>query len=77
MLRGLYDRTIRLAEGCRSTWAPGAVSLKLPVFPIPPGAPMILKVAARPRRGCEIAAVATAFAGALGGFVGFAAIGPS
>ena len=72
MLRGLYDRTMRLAEGPRAMWALAAVAfVESSVFPIPPDALMIPMVIARPRRAWAIAAVATA-ASVAGGMAGYA-----
>ena len=72
MLRGLYDRTMRLAEGPRAMWALAAVAfVESSVFPIPPDALMIPMVIARPRRAWAIAAVATV-ASVAGGMAGYA-----
>ena len=72
MLRGLYDRTMRLAEGPRAMWALAVVAfVESSVFPIPPDALMIPMVIARPRRAWAIAAVATA-ASVAGGMAGYA-----
>ena len=72
MLRGLYDRTMRLAEGRHALWALAAVAfVESSVFPIPPDVLMIPMVIARPRRAWVIAAVATV-ASVAGGCLGYA-----
>ena len=72
MLRGLYDWTMRLAEGPRAMWALAVVAfVESSVFPIPPDVLMIPMVLARPRRAWAIAAVATA-ASVAGGLAGYA-----
>ena len=72
MLRGLYDRTMRLAEGPHALWALAAVAfVESSVFPIPPDALMIPMVIARPRRAWVIAGVAT-LASVAGGMLGYA-----
>ena len=72
MLRGLYDWTMRLAEGRHALWALAAVAfVESSVFPIPPDVLMIPMVIARPSRAWLIAFVATA-ASVLGGLLGYA-----
>ena len=72
MLRGLYDWTMRLAEGPRAMWALAVVAfVESSVFPIPPDVLMIPMVLARPSRAWLIAAVATA-ASVAGGLAGYA-----
>ena len=72
MLRGLYDWTMRLAEGRHALWALAAVAfVESSVFPIPPDVLMIPMVIARPNRAWLIAAVATV-ASVLGGLLGYA-----
>ena len=72
MLRGLYDWTMRLAEGRHALWALAAVAfVESSVFPIPPDVLMIPMVIARPSRAWLIAGVATA-ASVLGGLAGYA-----
>lgn len=72
MLRGLYDWTMRLAEGRHALRALAAVSfIESSVFPIPPDVLMIPMVMARPRRAWLIAGVAT-LASVAGGLAGYA-----
>ena len=72
MLRRLYDRTMRLAEGRHAMWALAAVAfVESSVFPIPPDVLMIPMVIARPSRAWLIAGVATA-ASVAGGLLGYA-----
>ena len=71
MLRGLYDRTMRLAEGRYALWTLAAVAfIESSVFPIPPDVLIIPMVLARPNRAWLIALVATV-SSVLGGLAGY------
>lgn len=71
MLRGLYDWTMRLAEGRHAMWALALVAfIESSVFPIPPDVLMIPMILATPKRAWLIAAVATV-ASVLGGLLGY------
>lgn len=71
MLRGLYDWTMRLAEGRHAIWALAVIAfVESSVFPIPPDVLMIPMILAAPSRAWLIAAVATV-ASVLGGLLGY------
>lgn len=72
MIRGLYERTIRLADHPRALWMLAAVAfIESSVFPIPPDVLMIPMILARPGRAWIIASVAL-FASVMGGLLGYA-----
>jgi membrane protein YqaA with SNARE-associated domain len=71
MIRGLYDRTMRLAASRHAIWALAVVSfVESSVFPIPPDVLMIPMILARPSRAFLIAGVCT-LASVLGGLFGY------
>jgi len=71
MLRGLYDRTMRLAASRHALWALAVVAfIESSVFPIPPDALMIPMILAAPRRAFVIAGLAT-LSSVLGGLFGY------
>ena len=72
MLRGLYNWTMRMAEGPRALWALAVVAfVESSVFPIPPDLLIIPMVLATPHRAWLIALVATV-SSVLGGIAGYA-----
>lgn len=72
MLRGLYDRTMALADHRHALWWLAIVAfLESSVFPIPPDVLMIPMILARPSRAFVIAGVALV-ASVLGGMLGYA-----
>ncbi|WP_137700621.1 YqaA family protein [Marimonas lutisalis] len=72
MLRGLYNRTMQLADHPRAMWALAMIAfIESSVFPIPPDVLMIPMILARPSRAFAIAAVALV-ASVLGGMLGYA-----
>ena len=71
MLKGLYNRTMALAESRHALWALAIVSfIESSVFPIPPDVLMIPMIIARPSRAFLIAGIATV-ASVLGGLFGY------
>ena len=71
MLRGLYDRTMALAETRYALLALAAVSfIESSVFPIPPDVMLIPMILAAPSRAWVIAGVCTV-ASVLGGGLGY------
>ncbi|SIS78406.1 membrane protein YqaA, SNARE-associated domain [Roseivivax lentus] len=71
MLRGMYHKTLMLAEHPRALWALAFISfIESSVFPIPPDVMMIPMILAAPRRAWLIALVATlsSVAGAMLGY---------
>ncbi len=71
MLRGLYDRTIRLAGHRHALWVLAVVSfVESSIFPIPPDVLLLPMVLAAPRRAWAIAGVCTV-ASVLGGLAGY------
>jgi membrane protein YqaA with SNARE-associated domain len=72
MLRRLYDRVLRLAEGPRAEkWLAVISFAESSFFPIPPDAMIVPMVLARPERAWRIAAICT-IASVIGGFFGYA-----
>ena len=72
MLRGLYDWTMRMAEGPYAIWVLAFVAfIESSVFPIPPDVLLIPLILARPDRAWFIALVATV-SSVLGGMLGYA-----
>ena len=76
MLRGFYDRILRLAASPRAVlWLALVSFAESSFFPVPPDALLIPMVVARPRRALRYALVCTAASvagGALGYYIGYA-----
>lgn len=71
MLRGLYEWTMRQAEGPNAIWALAAVSfIESSIFPIPPDVMLIPMILAAPHRAWWIAFVCT-MASVAGGLAGY------
>ena len=72
MLRHLYDKVMKLAEGPQAMkWLAVISFAESSFFPVPPDAMIVPMVLARPERAWRIAAACT-IASVIGGFFGYA-----